>query len=1519
MKKLLVLSLLSIAGFSLSNAMEIKVQVPSGTKKCYICGAFNNWDTSTAPQLNSNGDNTFSINLDVTSSDLAKGYKYLCGQDWKFVEKDANGNEIDNRTSYKNPDVVAKWYNQNLWDIKEIDLTINNIKRMVTVYLPEGYDNSSESYPVIYYNTVPQRYSNAGDDNDNGDNLFGANSWNAPQTMENVRSVTNQAYILVQIPSMLAENTVSQHNDFIGTGDADLYLNSFVTDLIPYIQNNFRVKKGPDNNIIMGADHGAVFSLYAALSRPDLFGVCIALSPMLWINEGDIEAMVPSAKTNQTYYLSVGEREPNWMKQHTENLYNILSDNQNLTAYYNIYKNAAHNDDDWGVSFNNILAALPSLTAPQGSVGYALNTRAAVAIDDPSDFANNTYTLYYGTQDDKSSLKKYDSLIYEKEYYKKGVDEVVDAFVITYPLGLDYKSWFYWNIKKGDPDNGEWLLKDNKNIEFKSKKTVTSWHNIAIFSDETIQDVAVHSENFLVVVNDKENIMSKKNDYVSEVTLDFGDIKEFCIKYGSVNSGGTMDDPLTHFISVGKHTTQAKITYDFNLNKVDIEVLATDGKEEEDKDLPEFKERSYKVYGAAGKDLNNSQLQPVGDMEYTTEFMKKDSTDPTTAFVFVNEIDADIKNTIYYWNIKNEDNGDWVLSSPKFVSFTDKKDTKSLHLITLYDNHEIDNTAVHSDGFVVVFTDDTGNKNPLKLTKGDDYIYSSDTKIGNTKSFEIKFGSVNSNSIQSALTSPISVSDDCTKATITYNFKLNTVKVEETENGNNNDDPVIDVPKPEFSSRKYTVYGGYDKSNLIQLGNMSYTNDYRKKGTSEAVEAFIYVNDIPTNGKTASYYWNIKDENGYWILDEPKDIGFKDSKTETSWHSIALFDDEKTENTAAHSKGFTIKQAGNTIVMSQQGSHSAFAKVTFPSKDKTFQVNYGSVNSGSIMPDAMTPTIKLDDDCLAADITYDFSLNKVTAVVTERGDVSDLLRIVKFSASPAVAVAGTEITGTVQLSKPCSSINISGKKISGSSVSVALTQVNVLEYTFSLKNTTTGVYNFTLNVKDDKSSFSNSLDIIIVDGKEQNQELVVNAYEDINWNSIGRFKGNFHTHTSQSFDTKFTTTQVVDKYQKAGYKVLALTDHDANPYPWNMFSLWNPDAEDRNASDMGMLAIPGNELSKDRRNNWSEITGGEFNHHNDFFTGRKGQEFLSLQESYAYSQVLGGLQIINHPGQYWSLDKEYKDGEKNSPQWHANNFRNFDSLIGLEVYNQGNRRQNDRILWDQVLTITMPDRPVWGYSCDDTHTEEQYFRNYQYMLMPDLNADDLKQAMINGSTVFSYEFTGSGEAKAPYVNSIEVDKENKTITIDCDDADQIEWIYSTYRTGSSASSTKSAIIGYGPTFDFSGYQGSYVRARLTNSFGETATQPFGFADLSTTSVDNIITEKVNGLTVINHPGSEDLTLRCTEPMLRISIFNAGGSMVRYLEPNNLSEVTISKRELTAGVYVIVVATADSAYTAKFIR
>lgn len=1099
---------------SYAGAVVLNVKVPDGTKKCYVTGDFHGWSADDALEMQPAGDRLFTLDLpDVTSADMAKGYKYLCGRDWAYVEKDASGGEIGNRVAVGNPDVVGSWASVCDYSIETHLLTLNGIEREVRVYLPEGYAESTESYPVIYYNCVQQRYDNAGADDDRGDDFFGAKSWNAHMVMERLRADGCRPYILVAVNSMLAENTVAPHDDFIGTGDADRFLQSFADELMPYVASTYRTLADAASTTIVGADYSGIFSLYAAMQRPDLFGRCLSVSPMLWVNREDMESMAKAYSSEvdgQLIYVTAGGDEPQFIRDDASRMVGMLGTRPGAVARYIEFEGESHNDEAWGRVFETVLPMLEVHSDDAGSRSVSMRTRRARAVT---------------------------------------------------------------------------------------------------------------------------------------------------------------------------------------------------------------------------------------------------------------------------------------------------------------------------------------------------------------------------------------------------------------------------VPSEAFEERAYTLVAGTDAANPDFAASMKLLDNYTPKGSS-AKRAYVSVNDIPVDVKV-KYYWNVargNDASGEKLMVSPSSVGFSSKKTAVSWHRVAVLEDETVENIAAASNAFKVVTADNKIAMSIVGDHRLTATVDFIGDDKSFKINYGSVNSGSDMG-AIIDSQSVSADCVQARIDYDFESNAVTVTETKWGQSLDDVKVVSLSATPAVCRAGSTVNVSLALDGDADVAFGCVRDFTRDVPLGAVTPGVSGMYTLTMPQMEEGLYTISVSLSRGDAVKERAAEInvrVLPAGDIDEKSLTVNAYDGIDWTATGRYKANFHTHTSQSFDTKFTTTEVVDRYAAAGYKILALTDHDANPYPWSMFSLYNPAAADRDPAALGMLAVPGVELSKDRRNNWSEKTGGEYNHHNDFFTGRKGQEFLSLRESYAYTEAIGGMQIINHPGQYWSLDRKYTPGEKNSPEWHAENFVNYSSLIGLEVYNQGNRRPNDRILWDKVLTLTMPSRPVWGYSCDDTHTDEQYFRNYQFMLMPELTTDALKDAMAGGHTVFSYEYTGSGKDKAPKIASIAVDDTRHTITVDTD-ADNVCWISGTHMSDTSNPSTcRSTVVGVGKTFDYTGFQGSYVRALLQNKYGETCTQPFGFEANGATGQETAATDIARKMTVYPNPAFDRVTVTAPQPLSRLTVVNMAGSVVMALDSLGSDNVTLDVTGLAPGSYVIVAATPTDAFTAKLV-
>ena len=716
----------------------------------------------------------------------------------------------------------------------------------------------------------------------------------------------------------------------------------------------------------------------------------------------------------------------------------------------------------------------------------------------------------------------------------------------------------------------------------------------------------------------------------------------------------------------------------------------------------------------------------------------------------------------------------------------------------------------------------------------------------------------------------------------------------------------------DYTANTWYFMKGEGTTSLTCDGTPTQKGNFYKDGKTPTA-AQVIVKEIPVDSKKYSYYWNLNSGSncdGELLLSSPKDIGFKNTRKTTSWQRVAVFADGSYEQSAASSEHFKVN--GTTMTIGNNYELTATISLT---DDKTISVHYGSVNSGSDMGELVSTTVS--DNCLKANVRYSYLTNQLTVEEVSFG--SSDIDLEYMYVEPAVVRVGTPVTLHVKItSKNGYNVNFRMNQNNQPSSAITLSPGSNGEEVYTIASPQSGIYGFYLDIEQGGTTTKahRAVYVKVVDGETIAPVLHNNPYQAIDWASVNQYKGNFHTHTTQSNDASdgFTTAYVVDRYHAAGYKILSLTDHDYNPYPWELFSQYMSSVPARDPAALGMLAVPGNELSKDNTNSWSERTGGQFNHHNDFFTGRQGQEFASLQESYAYTYALGGMQIINHPGQYWSIDNTYSETQKDGPGWHATNFKTYPSLIGLEVYNQGNRRPNDRILWDQILERTMPARPVFGYSCDDAHNDDQLFRNYNFMLMEDLTTEELKDAMRKGETYFCYEPKGSGEGKAPRISDIEVDEATKTITIETDGL--VYWIYGTDKTSSAASSTRSSVVGIGKTFHYNGYQGAYVRAFITNAYGETCTQPFGFIDSTLTNVENIHTDGELKLFVFPNPATEEISVMMNEAntMDVIRVYDIEGKQVLSQSVDG-ALTTLPVGHLSSGIYLVT----SGSRTGKFIK
>lgn len=139
MKKIFTLMLAMMSLFAAkqsASALTYNVTVPAGTKACYITGEMNGWSPSATP-LTKVTETTFTI--DLPSATETMKYQYLSGPDWKYIEKDASGAAITDRTWSAN-DVVVKWLETFVLDERDITIEALVPLDVVELYLVGSFN-----------------------------------------------------------------------------------------------------------------------------------------------------------------------------------------------------------------------------------------------------------------------------------------------------------------------------------------------------------------------------------------------------------------------------------------------------------------------------------------------------------------------------------------------------------------------------------------------------------------------------------------------------------------------------------------------------------------------------------------------------------------------------------------------------------------------------------------------------------------------------------------------------------------------------------------------------------------------------------------------------------------------------------------------------------------------------------------------------------------------------------------------------------------------------------------------------------------------------------------------------------------------------------------------------------------------------------------------------------------------------------------------------------------------------------
>ncbi len=296
---------------------------------------------------------------------------------WETVEKDADGEEIANRTAtvQKGKDIVVgieSWADERSKPgrssvVGTLELRrIASIEpsRLVRVWLPAGYQDSTQSYPVLYLldgqNVFDRATSAIGEE------------WGVDETLtELIESKAILPMIVVAIDN--SSKRVDEYTwiaDGEGNrkrgGNAEPFAKWIAHELKPQMDREYRTQVKRDSTWIGGSSLGGLFSLYAVVQDNDTFGSAIAMSPSLsWGNEG-MNSWIESSRNRVTkptnVWVDFGGKEgttENGARENVERFERfqrtlstlVQRQNSNFTVGGRLFPDAKHNESAWRERF----------------------------------------------------------------------------------------------------------------------------------------------------------------------------------------------------------------------------------------------------------------------------------------------------------------------------------------------------------------------------------------------------------------------------------------------------------------------------------------------------------------------------------------------------------------------------------------------------------------------------------------------------------------------------------------------------------------------------------------------------------------------------------------------------------------------------------------------------------------------------------------------------------------------------------------------------------------------------------------------------------------------------------------------------------------------------------------------------------------------------------------------------------------------------------------------------------------
>jgi predicted alpha/beta superfamily hydrolase len=164
--------------------------------------------------------------------------------------------------------------------IDEINSTVLSEKRILNIYLPEGYQkNDTIKYPVIYLLD--------GSADEDFIHVVGLVQYNTFSWINRIpKSIVVGIATVDRRRDMTFPTTIEEDKKrYPTTGSSQKFIDFIGKELQPYIEKNY---KGNHDRTIIGQSLGGLFATEILFTQPTLFNRYIIISPSLWWDNGSL-------------------------------------------------------------------------------------------------------------------------------------------------------------------------------------------------------------------------------------------------------------------------------------------------------------------------------------------------------------------------------------------------------------------------------------------------------------------------------------------------------------------------------------------------------------------------------------------------------------------------------------------------------------------------------------------------------------------------------------------------------------------------------------------------------------------------------------------------------------------------------------------------------------------------------------------------------------------------------------------------------------------------------------------------------------------------------------------------------------------------------------------------------------------------------------------------------------------------------------------------------------------------------